>query len=368
MSIGSSLLPEFDHEMATNRRLSSTRSTFVTAAVLLVATLLMPGSSAGLVADQSTQPRAQDDVQRLTALALERLALSKEGARPYLLRAKFKLTESGRSLEGVFETKWVDRTRFHTSIVTPGFRFLHSRQADKQWYSFRPETPPGLLMLIASFLSGPGAIPAKEKAELKGERIVEGATNLIVSISSKASLQIGASNQYLFIDPQRGFLTASSRLIRKGDTRVVEYLDYQSFRDSYFPRKIVASDNFQPFLEVEVTELAEWRADEDLPAAPRELQPWPSCANMIPPKPLRTPDPDYPLNARDEPNTGMVVLQVPIDEQGRVFAPVVYESLGKNFDKEALAAVKRWRFQPAKCGQAPVRTVIRVEVNFNLVP
>lgn len=348
------------------RRPIPTQTAWVVAA-LWVATLFS-GSAAGSVADPSTQPKTPDEVQRMTATALERLALSKEGAKPYFLRAKFKLMENGSSTEGVFETRWVDRTKFHTSIDMPGFRFVHSRQADKQWYSFRPETPPGRIMLITSFVGGPGAIPAKEKTELKGERIVEGATNLIVSISSKASPHIGAGNQYLFLDPQRGFLTASSRLIRKGVTRVVEYLDYQSFRDSYFPRKIVASDNYQPFLEMEVTELVELGADEALPQAPPEIQPWPSCANMIPPRPLQTPDPDYPLNARNEPNTGMVVLQVPIDERGRVLAPVVYESLGKNFDKEAIAAVKRWRFQPAKCGQTPVRTVIRVEVHFNLVP
>jgi|GEM_PF-2183266 len=71
--------------------------------------------------------------------------------------------------------------------------------------------------------------------------------------------------------------------------------------------------------------------------------------DVIPPKPIRTPAPNYPSKASDKKLNDTVYLRVLISEDGEVLkAKVVRLSHpGYGFEKEALKAVKRWHFTPA---------------------
>jgi protein TonB len=53
-----------------------------------------------------------------------------------------------------------------------------------------------------------------------------------------------------------------------------------------------------------------------------------------------------------------------VDERGRVVEPRVRSSTDPIFDKSALAAVKRWRFEPGKRNGKPVRFRMLVPITF----
>lgn len=77
--------------------------------------------------------------------------------------------------------------------------------------------------------------------------------------------------------------------------------------------------------------------------------------------------PAYPEVARLKNIEGTVVVEALIDEQGKVFAADVVQSVSKDLDKAALDAVSTWKFNPAlEDGKAVVK-VVQVPVKFNLI-
>ena len=51
---------------------------------------------------------------------------------------------------------------------------------------------------------------------------------------------------------------------------------------------------------------------------------------------------------------------------GRTYEVRVQRSLGMGLDEKAIAAVRMWRFEPARKNGQPVAVQVNVEVNFQL--
>jgi TonB family protein len=75
-------------------------------------------------------------------------------------------------------------------------------------------------------------------------------------------------------------------------------------------------------------------------------------------------EPDYTPDARDKQITGTVVLGITVGNDGAVQNVQLKKSLFPSLDESAMAAVRKWRFEPAmKDGQA-VSMYIQVEFYF----
>jgi TonB family protein len=89
------------------------------------------------------------------------------------------------------------------------------------------------------------------------------------------------------------------------------------------------------------------------PAQPRE-------PGVDPPRALHTVQPVYPSQADGE---GRATVTVTVERDGSVSAAEIAESAGEDaLDEAALAAVRRWRFSPARRGGEPIRSRIRLSV------
>ena len=85
--------------------------------------------------------------------------------------------------------------------------------------------------------------------------------------------------------------------------------------------------------------------------------------NVKPPKVVNKMQPEYPESARDA--KGDVVLQIVIDEQGRVRNPTVEKSSGNaDLDKSALDTIAQWTFQPATLEGKPVAVYYTITIRF----
>jgi TonB family protein len=95
------------------------------------------------------------------------------------------------------------------------------------------------------------------------------------------------------------------------------------------------------------------------------------------PHPKHTPDPSYSEGARNAKLQGTTVLMMIVSPAGGTSAVSVVRSLGSGLDParrslgeqldwNAVEAVSKWRFDPAKFGDVPVPVMINVEVNFRL--
>jgi protein TonB len=91
----------------------------------------------------------------------------------------------------------------------------------------------------------------------------------------------------------------------------------------------------------------------------------------IPPRALSgaagNPKPDYPLEARRRGLQGKVMLRVEVSAAGRPQGVSVIASSGYPvLDRAALAAVERWRFNPATQAGLPVPGTAEVPIVFRL--
>ena len=121
--------------------------------------------------------------------------------------------------------------------------------------------------------------------------------------------------------------------------------------------------------------------DEPVPASARKRTAEDRAAYAVdfdvPPRVKKQTRPDYPLVAFTEKVEGAIEVEFVIDEQGRVRDPEVDREknpikgspLAANaLYQEALAVVRRWRFDPAKKDGRPIATIARAPVMFRILP
>jgi TonB family protein len=80
------------------------------------------------------------------------------------------------------------------------------------------------------------------------------------------------------------------------------------------------------------------------------------------------PDPTYPPDALRDRIEGSVEVEVTLDEGGAVVDARVTQPGGHGFDEAALAAVRRWTFEPASKNGRPVRATVQVAIPFRIPP
>ena len=79
-------------------------------------------------------------------------------------------------------------------------------------------------------------------------------------------------------------------------------------------------------------------------------------------------DPQYSDAAREALTQGTVVVQAIVQTDGTMSVTRVLRSLNPELDRNAVNAMKQWRFEPGKLKDVPVPVELDVEVSFNLKP
>lgn len=92
----------------------------------------------------------------------------------------------------------------------------------------------------------------------------------------------------------------------------------------------------------------------------------PVFAEKEPPVAVRTVAPDYPEEMRRSGISGVVMVNCVIDEKGNVTEPSVEKSTAPAFEAPAIAALKRWKFKPAKQDGVVVAIKVCIPVKFVL--
>jgi protein TonB len=82
---------------------------------------------------------------------------------------------------------------------------------------------------------------------------------------------------------------------------------------------------------------------------------------------LQNPKPVYPAMSRRLGEEGKIVLRVRVSRDGLPLTVEISQSSGfTRLDEAAKSAVERWRFVPARQGDAPVEAAVLVPLNFTL--
>lgn len=89
-------------------------------------------------------------------------------------------------------------------------------------------------------------------------------------------------------------------------------------------------------------------------------------SGVTPPSIVREVKPDYPQDARRRGVEGDVVLEVIVRADGSVGQVRLLQGLGAGLDERAIAAVRQWRFDPARRQGTPVDVVVEIAVEFRM--
>jgi len=65
--------------------------------------------------------------------------------------------------------------------------------------------------------------------------------------------------------------------------------------------------------------------------------------------------------------TGVVILEATVDQTGQVVNATILRSANPLLDKEALIAVKQWRYAPLLLNGKPEAFILTVTLSFNLI-
>jgi protein TonB len=143
--------------------------------------------------------------------------------------------------------------------------------------------------------------------------------------------------------------------------------DFEEFHGKLVPRKMEYFWQGQPFIIADVVGLDDVIPDPKLFVPSAGYSEKLSCREKItPPKLVHSEDPRYPEELRGKmSDVVMVTLTVHITAQGTVADAIVSKASTTGFDSAAMDAVRRWKFDPAKCEGKPMPVEITVEVNFH---
>lgn len=86
----------------------------------------------------------------------------------------------------------------------------------------------------------------------------------------------------------------------------------------------------------------------------------------VPPRPLKTKPPAYPVRLRDEGVSGAVLVVLVVDEAGKVMAAEITKASHEEFREPAVQAVREWTFAPAQVAGKPVRARVSVPLHFSV--
>ncbi len=89
--------------------------------------------------------------------------------------------------------------------------------------------------------------------------------------------------------------------------------------------------------------------------------------NVTAPRPISKTEPKYTPEAKAAHIEGKVVLKIVVGEDGTVHDIRVVQSLDEGLDRNAVAAVSTWLFEPAKEDGKPVTVEASVDINFKLL-
>jgi TonB family protein len=87
---------------------------------------------------------------------------------------------------------------------------------------------------------------------------------------------------------------------------------------------------------------------------------------VTPPKLIEKTEPQYTQQAKDAGIEGSVQMSAVISKEGVAEEIKVVKGLDPGLDKNAIAAVQQWKFEPGTKDGKPVRVIATIEVNFRL--
>lgn len=130
------------------------------------------------------------------------------------------------------------------------------------------------------------------------------------------------------------------------------------------PEPIRPPEEIQPQIDLPETDII-----FDIPEGPPPAEPEGPImvgGDVRAPERIYSPQPKYTEIARKARIQGIVIVQATIDKGGNVVDAKILKGLPMGLDQEALATIRKWKFEPATLNGKPVAVYYNLTINFTL--
>jgi TonB family protein len=314
----------------------------------------------------SLLPLHAENKNREAATLIERAKqlsdIRSEASQPFKLEAKFTNFAKDPPEEGTYTEIWVSRGQWRRETVIGGVSHAAVANGRKLWG--RDDDLQG--MQNSSEVQAFASLSFLEPRSFEPDKIQDQSTGSAARCVISMPNAQGAKSALCF-DPNTGLLLQHLEPEeggKKNRYRVCSFGKYQMFGDKVFPGSVRCFMGRTPTLQIDFVVTAQPPVDATTFSPPPGTRQFVNCLeNILPPQPVKTPDPDYPEGIHGRP-TKTVTLWVVVGTDGRPNQVRVAGPGDKPFDDNAVKTVQQWSFKPATCGSEAVEVRIQVNIIF----
>ena len=321
---------------------------------IIVHSLLLVAISVGLAAVNSSD-------QQLLLSASDLVNIRAGDAKPFQLEADIRL-QFNVPLDGNFTWKWAAKDLWMQEILMGNYSEIRVRKGESLYISRNAPFSPLQIIQLEDLLNVFSVDSDSEIKKVKHEA-EEGIQSECMQVQSRSGRPPSHGHTELCINPTTKELISED--IREGpEYRQKQFRDYEPFREHRYPRELKLLVNGSAVVKVWVTSLQSASFDDTTFTAPPRSIVRRQCEHMIPPVPVKTPNPEYPRSVAHKRIGGIVTVAVTVLPDGSTDDVHVVSGASHEIDEVTERAVKSWRFKPAMCGNEPVVDEIHVQVAF----
>lgn len=146
----------------------------------------------------------------------------------------------------------------------------------------------------------------------------------------------------------------------------LEFQDFNTFEQKYFPKRILFHERDQEVKVLEVRDISIAKANFTADAiTPQDGSlGLPTCDEPIPPRKIKDENPEIPIEQLKRMGSATVYLYGLVAPNGSVQNISVEYSPHDSFTESAIKAFKQWRYTPAMCGNQPVPIEIETHILY----
>jgi TonB family protein len=320
-----------------------------------------------LLAQASRGDSKQDAADGLFRRAAETSGPTAVIKGPY--RIQYRLTFHGvanRLIEGTYTSAWVSRNEWRREVSMPGFRGIEVSEGPSRWIERKPHLfePQIVTKLRVNLELAADVRLAPNEKIYKISEDTHGSTRLRCIWIHTPNLLVG--------DKSLCFDESSGALIRITEgARRTEFSDFDRKDGALIARKVMQFVGKELDSEADLTSLdPQSIAAADLLHHSPDSRQFNNCDSDITTidqgKALVHINPVYPPVARMAHQTGTVEIYLVIDTDGTVKDMEIIRGASKLLDDAAVEAVRKWRYEPYKCGGRPIQVESTTYVTFSL--
>jgi len=291
------------------------------------------------------------------------------GTPPVVMRAEIQVFNAkGDVTPGQYIVNWVSPVRWREEFRFPNYQRVRIHDAKGYWQESGLNFQPEIIVQLETLLDFKAVlkIGAKQSLGKVKSREKDGVRQKCTEIKWAT----GAERTLCFDQASGNLLSVEYPTHEDQNPPEISRIEYAAFDNvgekripfqirAYRDRKVVAAIRI-----LEIKPIAEEHPELFVASTNSEF--WAQCDDMQEAELVGHVQPEYPVSARTNRESGRVIFYAVIEADGTLSHLTVIQQVTPAIESAAADAVRQWHYKPAVCGSTPVRVATSIAVDFHV--